>query len=257
MVTHSFYESDNRVMRYAEALAGRGDQVDVFALRRSPELPAVETINGVRLFRIQDRLGKSERSKISYLWPLLRFLAVSSVWLTREHHRRAYDLAHIHNVPDFMVFAAWYLKLSGKPILLDIHDIVPEFFASKFRIPPRGLLVRLLYWMERASAAFADKIIIANHLWLEKYAARTGANGRCSAFINNVDRTVFTLAAAAARPTANKSSSSPVACNGIRASISPSAPFSRSDASCPPPSSTSTATAMRGRRSSRSPRSWA
>ena len=37
MITHSFYESDNRVIRYAETLAQRGDSVEVFALRRSPE----------------------------------------------------------------------------------------------------------------------------------------------------------------------------------------------------------------------------
>ena len=78
MVTHSFYESDNRVTRYAAALAARGDTVDVFALRRSPELLAQETIEGVNLFRIQDRFGKTERARFSYLWPLLRFLKTSA-----------------------------------------------------------------------------------------------------------------------------------------------------------------------------------
>src|SRR5438270_2455690 len=38
MVTHSFYASDNRVTRYAQALVARGDHVDVLALRRSPQL---------------------------------------------------------------------------------------------------------------------------------------------------------------------------------------------------------------------------
>lgn len=32
MVAYSFYENDNRVMRYAEALAARGDEVEVLAL---------------------------------------------------------------------------------------------------------------------------------------------------------------------------------------------------------------------------------
>ena len=77
MVTHSFYESDNRVTRYAEALAARGDHVDVFALRRSPEMPAQEVIQGVNVFRIQDRFSKNERSRFAYLWPLLRFLKAS------------------------------------------------------------------------------------------------------------------------------------------------------------------------------------
>ena len=85
MITHSFYESDNRVTRYAEALAARGDQVDVLSLRRSPDLARTETINGVRVFRIQDRFGKSERSILSFLWPAVRFLISSSCRVTWRH----------------------------------------------------------------------------------------------------------------------------------------------------------------------------
>jgi glycosyltransferase involved in cell wall biosynthesis len=192
MVTHSFYESDNRVTRYASALTARGDTVDVFALRRSPELPAQETIDGVNLFRIQDRFGKTERTRFSYLWPLLRFLKKAAVGVTRRHSRAPYDLVHIHNVPDFMVFSAWYPKLTGARILLDIHDIVPEFYSSKFNLIPKGMTYALLNWMERISAAFAHHIIIANDLWLPKYASRTHTDGRCTAFINNVDSSVFT-----------------------------------------------------------------
>ncbi|MDQ6758460.1 MAG: glycosyltransferase family 4 protein, partial [Acidobacteriota bacterium] len=192
MVTHSFYESDNRVTRYAQALASRGDHVDVFALRRSPELPEEEEIDGVKLVRIQDRFGKKERSKIAYLWPLLRFLWVAARQVRQGHARHRYDLLHVHNVPDFIVFSGWYPKLTGARIILDIHDIVPEFFASKFGKRPQGAAFTLLAWMERISAAFADHVIIANHLWIGKYSARTRTQGRCTPFINHVDSSIFT-----------------------------------------------------------------
>jgi glycosyltransferase involved in cell wall biosynthesis len=192
MVTHSFYETDNRVTRYAATLVARGDAVDVLALRRSPELPEEEIVDGVRVFRIQDRFEKGEQTKFAYLWPLLRFLRAAMRRVTRRHASEPYDLLHIHNVPDFMVFAGWYPKLMGARIILDIHDIVPEFFASKFGILPKGLTFALLCWMERASAAFAHHVIIANDLWLTKYARRTRTAGRCTAFINNVDSSVFT-----------------------------------------------------------------
>ncbi len=55
MVAYSFYENDNRVMRYAEALAARGDHVDVLALRRNHDAPLVTTISGVRVHHIQVR----------------------------------------------------------------------------------------------------------------------------------------------------------------------------------------------------------
>jgi glycosyltransferase involved in cell wall biosynthesis len=191
MITHSFYETDNRVTRYAEALAARGDQVEVLALRRSPESPAEEIINGVRVSRIQYRFKKSEQSKFAYFWPMLRFLVSSSCRLTRRHARERYDVMHIHNMPDFLVFAAWFPKLTGVKIILDIHDIVPELYASKFGSGKRQRTMALLKWMERRSARFAHHIIVSNHLWLKMYASRTGTGDRCSVFINNVDTRVY------------------------------------------------------------------
>jgi glycosyltransferase involved in cell wall biosynthesis len=191
MITHSFYESDNRVLRYAESLAARGDTVEILALRRAPELPAEENINGVRLLRIQDRFGKTQKSSSSFLWPLLRFLAASSLHLTRAHARQRYDVIHVHNIPDFLVFAAWYPKLTGAKVILDIHDIVPEFFGSKFKKPDNSLLIRGLKLAEKWSAAFANHVIIANHLWLDKYIARSSKKEKCSVFINHVDRQLF------------------------------------------------------------------
>ena len=191
MITHSFYENDNRVTRYAEALAQRGDEVDVVALRRGPELPEQELMSGVQVHRLQTRAGKNERTKLDFLWPLLRFLTTSSLWLRKSHRQKPYDLIHVHNIPDFMVFAAWYPKLKGAQVLLDIHDIVPEFYGSKFGIPNGSFIVRSLKTVERFSARFADHVILANHLWLEKYAARSAPAGKCSVFINNVDSDIF------------------------------------------------------------------
>lgn len=191
MITHSFYENDNRVMRYAESLAERGDCVEVVALRRGVEYPTEEVICGVKVFRIQRRFDKRGQSSASYLWPLLRFLAASSWWLTRRHGKQRFDLVHVHNIPDFLVFAAWYPKLMGAKVILDIHDIVPEFYASKFAARGNSFLVGLLKRVEWASAKFANHVIISNHLWRDKYAARTRTNGKCSVFINNVDSQTF------------------------------------------------------------------
>jgi glycosyltransferase involved in cell wall biosynthesis len=191
MVTHSFYESDNRVIRYAETLARRGDSVDVIALRRTIDMPAEEVITGVRVIRIQDRFGKKERSSLSFLWPLLRFLFASAQWITRSHRQNHYDLIHIHNIPDFLVFAAWYPKITGVKVILDIHDIVPEFFLSKFGSDKGSAVKLLLILMERISAAFADHVIIANHLWLDKYVRRSAPLEKCSVFINHVDSRIF------------------------------------------------------------------
>lgn len=191
VLTYSQYRSDTRVLRYAEALAERGDHVDVVALRGTPDEPEHETNGTLNLFCLQTRFGRKERSRLSYFLPIARFLITSSFWIARQHIRKRYDLLHVHNVPDFLVFAALLPRLTGARVLLDIHDILPEFYGSKFSKPEHSLTVRLLKWIERASARFAHHVIVANHLWLDKYARRTGVAGKCSAFINNVDRRIF------------------------------------------------------------------
>ena len=188
MISHSFYESDNRVLRYAESLAARGDDVEILALRRTPEQPVEETINGVKLFRIQDRFGKKEKSKSSFLWPLLRFLFLASWWVMRRHWKRRFNLIHVHNIPDFLVFSAWYPKLMGAKVILDIHDIVPEFFASKFGGSSDSKLVSALKLAEKLSAMFANHVIIANDLWLEKYTERSASKEKSYAIDRLFDR---------------------------------------------------------------------
>jgi len=191
MVTYSHYEGDNRVMRYANALVKRGDSVDVISIKENAAHPDFEVMESVRVHRLQLRSRKSQQGKLSYLLPILRYWLAASIWLGKRHMRSRYDLIHVHNVPDFLVFAAWVPRAFGAKIILDIHDILPEFYASKFKGASTGLFVSALRKVERASANFAHHVIISNHLWRDKYAARTGVNGNCSIFINHVDSNMF------------------------------------------------------------------
>ena len=190
MLVYSFYESDNRVMRYARALAERGDQVDVIALADGNQQPAFEVIDGVMSITFN---GESEtrRDKYTYLYRLLKFCVKSSFVLSRLHLKHRYDLVHVHNVPDFLVYSAWLPRLTGARMILDIHDMLPEFFANKFGKPERSLYVRLLKLIERLSARFANHVIISNHLWSEKATARSMSREKCSVFINYVDLNLF------------------------------------------------------------------
>jgi len=194
MVTHSYYARDNRVIRYAESLAARGDSVDVLSLRPAPDAPLRESLNGVNVHRLQDRFSKQGESATDFLLPILRFFLASWFWITRHYGEKRYDVFHIHNIPDFLVFTAWYPRLRGARIILDVHDVVPEFFASKFSVALDSWRIRSLLLMERWSARFAHHVIIANHLWLDKYVTRSARPDKCTVFINNVDAKIFSPA---------------------------------------------------------------
>ena len=189
MVAYTFYETDNRVRRYAEALARRGDDVDAIVLRRENKA-SVEVVKGVRVYGIQKR-ERDERGPFSYLGKLLLFFFRSAWVLTVRHWRQPYDVIHVHSVPDFQVFATLIPRLMGAKVILDIHDIIPEFYASKFRISERSLLFRALLLVEKLSAAFSHHVIIANHLWYDKLTRRSVRPEKCTAIINYPDLSIF------------------------------------------------------------------
>jgi glycosyltransferase involved in cell wall biosynthesis/peptidoglycan/xylan/chitin deacetylase (PgdA/CDA1 family) len=189
MVSYSFYESDNRVMRYAEALAKRGDEVDVFSLREKGQ-PEFGVIRGVNVHRIQERV-RDEKGKLDYLRRLARFFVKSAAVLTRKHMKNPYKLIHVHSVPDFQVFSTALAKLSGAKVILDIHDIVPEFYASKFGSSEHDILFKSLVAVERASIRFSDHVIIANDIWEKKLLARSVTPDKCSVFLNYPDQSLF------------------------------------------------------------------
>jgi glycosyltransferase involved in cell wall biosynthesis len=189
MVAYTFYETDNRVRRYAETLAKRGDEVDAVALRRDGQ-PDFEIIRGVRVYRIQER-RVNETGPLTYLIKLLLFF-IRSMWFLAKHSIPArYDCIHVHSVPDFEVFAAFIPWLLGTRIILDIHDIVPEFYASKFKVSQRSIVFRLLIFAEKLSTAFADHVIISNHLWGKKLIQRSVPARKCSVIINYPDPSIF------------------------------------------------------------------
>lgn len=189
MVAYTFYETDNRVRRYAESLALRGDYVEAVALQR-PGQPEYEVIRGVHVYRIQQR-KIDERGPASYLIKLLAFFLRSAWFLTKSHWRSPYQLIHVHSVPDFEVFAALIPRLTGAKVILDIHDIVPEFYASKFKVSEGSLAFRALLAAERLSIAFSHHVIIANDLWHKKLVRRSTAPEKCTAMINFPDLSIF------------------------------------------------------------------
>ena len=178
MLAYTFYETDGRVRRYAEALVKRGDQVDAIALADGDK-PNSEVMQGVHLFRIQKRVI-DENGPVSYLIKLLVFFFRSAWVLTVRHLREPYAVIHVHSVPDFEVFATLIPRLMGARVILDIHDLVPEFYASKFKVGKRSLIFQLLVLLERLSIAYSNYVIISNHLWYKKLVRRSVRSGKCT-----------------------------------------------------------------------------
>ena len=188
-LAYTFYEADSRVIRYAESLVEQGAEVDVIALRR-PSQPRLGYSRGVRVFRVQRRVV-TEKSPWTYLAKILWFFAQASALLAFLQLRKRYDIVHVHNVPDFLIVAALVPKLMGSRVILDIHDILPELYATKFGASSDSAVFRWLALVERLSCRLADHVIVANDLWREKLIQRSVPAVKCTTMLNYPDLRLF------------------------------------------------------------------
>ena len=160
MVVHSYYDEDPRVRREAEALVAAGMAVDVFALRRDGD-DALGTVDGVTVHRLGVQRHQGAGLGV-YVREYLSFLVRSGWALTRAHRRRHYGLVQVHSLPDFLAFAALPLRLAGVPLLLDLHEAMPEFFRSRFPRARQPIVHGLVRLQERLSIGLASRVITVN-----------------------------------------------------------------------------------------------
>ena len=160
LITHSYYEEDPRVRRQAESLLAGGFQVDVFALRR-PGDPPTAIVDGVRVRRldVQRHQGAGIRT---YGREYLAFFVRVALTLMRTHARRHYALVQVATLPDWLVLAALPLRLRGVPVIIDLHESMPDFFRSRFPRAANPLVHRALLAAERISIASATHAITVN-----------------------------------------------------------------------------------------------
>jgi glycosyltransferase involved in cell wall biosynthesis len=157
MVAYTYYESDPRVIREAEAAVEGGFEVDFLALRK-PGTSSTELVRGVRLFRLNQAKHRG-RARLSYLIEYMKFFLRCFVKTSGLFCTRRYRVIHINNMPDFLVFSTIIPRLFGTKIILDIHDPMPNTFASKFKGGEDGFFYRMLLWQERLSAAYSSRVI--------------------------------------------------------------------------------------------------
>jgi glycosyltransferase involved in cell wall biosynthesis len=190
MVVHSHYPiGEPRVERQAKALIQRGYQVDVICLRSDQEEP-FERVDGVEIFRLPVKRHRGRGPAFQMIEYMVFFILVF-FRLSLLYLQRRYDSVQIHNLPDFLVFTALGPKLGGARIILDLHDLMPEFFASSFKTGMENAAVRLLLLQEKLSCRFADHVITVTELWRKSLIERGVAAEKVSVVMNVADASIF------------------------------------------------------------------
>ena len=189
VVVFSHYPSDPRPRRAAEVLVQLGMKVEVLCLVQDKGESRHEVYNGVNIRRIS--LKRRRGGKFSYVFQYSSFIFISFVILAFRSLRRRYDLVHVHNMPDVLVFAALIPRIFGAKVILDLHDPMPELMKTIYNLKPESLAVRLLKKFERWSIHFADVVLTVNQACQKLFASRGCPPEKIHVVMNSPDEGIF------------------------------------------------------------------
>ena len=157
MVAYANYFSDARIKNYVDALLDAGASVDVFALGKE-----VGSYSDGNLFVNNLRTKHRGSSSLGYIVAQLLFLLKATWCLLLRSLGGRYNIIHAHNMPNILALTGLPFKLLGTKVLLDVHDTMPEAYATKFGYSLDSLATKILVGEELLSAACADKVITTN-----------------------------------------------------------------------------------------------
>jgi glycosyltransferase involved in cell wall biosynthesis len=186
IIAYTGYVRDGRVKRHAEALAARGDQVDVICLASAQ----LRSGNGVNLIGVEmPRYRGANRA--AYIRSYLRFFVRAAAIALRRSLNARYDAAIVCSMPDAVVVCAAALKLLGTRIVLDVHDTMPELYLDKFSGRRGAFGARLLQIEERASALMAQRVLAVHELHRARLEAAGIPKDKIRVVLNSPDPRIF------------------------------------------------------------------
>jgi len=189
VLLYSYYPSDPRPRRAAEALVEAGMELDLICLRENDSALKREVVNGVNVLRLPFR--RRRESKLTYVRQYTVFFLACAAVLTARVRKKRYDLVHVHNMPDFLVFGALVPKLFGAKVILDLHDPMPELMQCIYNLPENHFLVRWLMRLEKQSIAFAHFVLTPNIAFRNLFVSRGCPPDKIDIVMNSPQSEIF------------------------------------------------------------------
>lgn len=188
MIAYSNFSYDHRIRRESETLARFGYNVK-FLVPAENNTPRRYISNDVAIIELQ--IQKYQGKAISLMIiNYLRFLMLAFCTCTGFYLRHELDILHIHNMPNFIVFAGLIPRIFGKKIILDIHDSVPETFMAKFERFPKHLY-KILCIEESICCKFAHVVICVNDVQKDALIKRGIPAKKVRVLLNVPDESMF------------------------------------------------------------------
>lgn len=182
LVENNSYPKDPRVRREAKVLKSAGYKVAIISPAEKNQ-PWREIVNEICVYRYPapPRANGIASYLYEYSYSMVSIFALSLlVWV-----QQGFDIIHVANPPDTLVFIAAFYKLFGKRFVFDHHDLAPEMYYARFPQGGNRLIYRALLFCEKLSCQLADRVIATNESYKAVEMSRGGVAERHITIVRN------------------------------------------------------------------------
>ena len=182
-LAHTTFPEDPRPRREALIAAETGARVVIIVTGGGRDARRVSRYGKVRVVRLK---GRRQRGSVgNYLLEYLDFLVKARALINRDERFRRATVFHVHTLPDFLVAATRKARRAGARVILDLHEIFPEFTRSKFGGWKGAIGEKIARRLERWSRRQADVLLTVNHAVAEQLAGRPARAGERILVVHN------------------------------------------------------------------------
>ena len=169
-LAHTTFPEDPRPRREAIIAAETGAKVAIVVAGGGRDPRPVSRYGKLRVVRLKGR--RQRGSAANYLLEYFDFLLKARALIRRDPRFSRARVFHVHTLPDFLVAATRKARRDGARVILDLHEVFPEFTRSKFGGWKGAVGEKMARWLERWSRRQADVLLTVNHPVAEQLASR-------------------------------------------------------------------------------------
>lgn len=166
MVAYAQFFNDARIKAYVHDWLESGAAVDVFCLH-DPESGDV-SLPQLRVRALQTKY--QGQSAWRYVLSYAQFWIRAYRAVRRAIREAPYQVYHVHNMPDALVFCIPARRRRGGQLILDMHDVMLAAVLSKFHGIQRWVFYPLVWIQTWLSVRWADALIHADHSQMDLLA---------------------------------------------------------------------------------------
>ena len=183
-IAQTQFPDDARPRREALVGAEMGARVAVIALQDGLDRRPVGHYGQVAIVRLPGERRRGSFGK--YVVEYTDFLARAHALLKRDPRFGHARVIHVHTLPDFLVAAAAPARRHGARVILDLHEILPEFARTRFGAAFGAAAGPIARIVERWSRRRADVVLTVNRSIERLLHSRPARSNERIAVIHNL-----------------------------------------------------------------------